>query len=377
MIGLVDLKREYRSIGTEVSEAVDDVMAGGLYVLGDISRRFEEAFARYVGARYAVGVNSGSDALILAIKALGIGAGDEVLTVSHTFISTADAVVKNGATPVFVDIDPGTCCIDESKIEEKITPKTKAILPVHLYGQAAAMGAIREIADRYGLCVIEDACQAHGAEQCGRKAGTFGDAGCFSFYPTKNLGAYGDGGIVLTDDESLYEQLKMLRNYGQQRKYYHEFIGYNSRLDEIQAAILGVKLRHLDEWNAKRRRLARLYDEQLEGSGVVVPVEKEGNKHVYYVYAIRSGDREHLQQCLSGHGIQTQVHYPVPVHKQSAYQALTGAISLPVTEMVSRETLSLPMHPWLSDEEVIAVAETVKDAARLRPVIPANRRGEI
>jgi dTDP-4-amino-4,6-dideoxygalactose transaminase len=319
-----------------------------------------------VGVKYAVGVNSGSDALIFAIKALGIGAGDEVLTVSHTFISTVDAIVKNGATPVFVDISLDTCCIDESKIEEKITPRTKAILPVHLYGQVAAMGMIREIADRHGLHVIEDACQAHGAEQNGRKAGTFGDASCFSFYPTKNLGAYGDGGIVLTNDESLYEQMKMLRNYGQQRKYYHEFIGYNSRLDEIQAAILGVKLRHLDEWNEKRRRLARLYDEQLAGSGVVLPVEKEGNKHVYYVYAIRSRNREHLQRYLADQGIQAQVHYPVPVHRQSAYQALMKTYSLPVTEQVSREILSLPMHPWLRDEEIISIAEKVKDAARQR-----------
>lgn len=377
MIGLVDLKREYCSIGTEVSEAVENVMAGGLYVLGDISRRFEGEFARYVGTKYAVGVNSGSDALILAIKALGIGAGDEVLTVSHTFISTVDAIVKNGATPVFIDVDPDTCCMDESQVEEKITPRTKAILPVHIYGQAAAMGAIREIADQHGLRVIEDACQAHGAEQHGRKAGTFGDASCFSFYPTKNLGAYGDGGIVLTDDESLYEQLKMLRNYGQQRKYYHEFIGYNSRLDEIQAAILGVKLKHLDGWNEKRRRLARLYDEQLEGSGVILPVEREGNKHVYYVYAIRSRDREHLQQYLTGHGIQTQVHYPVPVHRQSAYQTLANTYSLPVTEQVSRETLSLPMHPWLSDEEVISIAETVKAAACQQPGILEYQRGEI
>ena len=367
MIGLIDLKREYRSIGTELNDAVGRVMAGGLYVLGEVSRQFEEEFARYVGTRYAVGVNSGSDALMFALKALGIGPGDEVLTVSHTFISTADAVVKNGATPVFVDISPDTCCIDEGRIEEKITPRTKAILPVHLYGQAAAMDAIGEIADRYGLRVIEDACQAHGAERHGRKAGTFGDAGCFSFYPTKNLGGCGDGGIVLTDDEGLYERLKMLRNYGQQRKYYHEFVGYNSRLDEVQAAVLRVKLRHLDEWNASRRRLARLYDEHLEGSGVVLPVEREGNKHVYYVYAVRSGDREHLQQYLSGHGIETLVHYPVPVHRQRAYHGRTDTISLPVTEMVSRETLSLPMHPWLSDEEVISIAETVKGAARQRP----------
>jgi len=360
MIPLIDLKREYAEICEELTQAVQRVLKSGWFILGEEVKKFEEEFSKYIGVKYGVGVNSGSDALFLALKALGIGKGDEVITVSHTFISTVDAIVRNGAKPVFVDIEPDTYCIDATKIEEAITNKTKAILPVHLYGHPADMDQIMEIAKKYNLFVIEDACQAHGAEYKGKRVGGIGDIGCFSFYPVKNLGACGDGGMIVTNNEELATKLKMLRNYGSLKKYYYDFVGVNSRLDEIQAAILREKLKYLDEWNEKRRKIAKLYNEHLEDADVITSIEKEYAKHVYHLYVIRCKNRDALQQCLLKNGIQTQIHYPIPVHKQRAYLSLGFNITLPVTEKVCNEILSLPMHPWLKEDEVSRIVGVIR-----------------
>ncbi len=359
MIDFVNLKQEYNEISEEINEAVSRVLRAGWYILGEELTHFEQEFSSHIGATHSIGVNSGSDAIFLAIKALGIGAGDEVITVSHTFISTVDGIVRNGARPVFVDIDPRTFCIDPAGIEEKITARTKAIVPVHLYGQPAEMEAIMDIAQRHDLFVIEDSCQAHGAQYQDRKAGGIGHVGCFSFYPAKNLAAYGDGGLATTNDEGIAEKLRLLRNYGQPRKYCHTLIGVNSRLDEMQAAVLRVKLRHLDEWNERRQRLAAMYDELLGDAGVTTPVANPHAQHVYHLYVIRSKERDALQKYLSCHEVQTQIHYPVPVHRQPAYAEIASGVNLPATDQACGEILSLPMHPWLTEQEVRQVAELV------------------
>jgi dTDP-4-amino-4,6-dideoxygalactose transaminase len=360
MIPFIDLKKEYAEISEEVTLAMQRVVQSGWFILGEEFEGFEKEFSQYIGVKYGVGVNSGSDALFLVVKALGIGEGDEVVTVSHTFISTVDAVVRNGAKPVFVDVDPDTYCIDAAKIEHAITGKTRAILPVHLYGHPADMGPIMEIAQKHKLCVIEDACQAHGAEYKGNKAGSIGTVGCFSFYPAKNLGAYGDGGIIVTNDEKLAEKLRMMRNYGQPKKYYHDFVGVNSRLDEIQAAILRVKLKHLDEWNERRVKIAKLYNKLFEDSDVVTAAEKEYAHHAYHLFVIRHKVRDKLQQYLLRNGIQAQVHYPIPVHKQKAYSDSVGDAQLPVTEKICSEILSLPIYPSLKNKELEYIVNTVK-----------------
>ena len=356
MMPFNDLKRENAAVGEQVSQAIQKVLESGWYVLGQENEQFEKEFAKYIGAKFGVGLNSGSDALYLAVKALGISAGDEVITVSHTMISTVDAITRNGARPIFADIEPETYIIDVSKIEAKITDKTRAIIPVHLYGHAAEMGAIMEIADKNNLYVIEDACQAHGAEYKHAKVGGIGHVGCFSFYPTKNLGAYGDGGMVVTNDEELANKLKKMRNYGQSKKYYHDFVGVNSRLDEVQAAILRIKLRYLDDWNERRRNLAKLYSDLLKNTEVITPIEKEYAKHVYHLYVVRHKERDKLQQYLLNHGIQTLIHYPIPVHMQKAYKTFD---KLPVTEKICNEILSLPTYPWLKENEVRLISENI------------------
>ncbi|UCC98544.1 MAG: DegT/DnrJ/EryC1/StrS family aminotransferase [Phycisphaerales bacterium] len=360
MIDLAGLKEQYNEISQEVRQAVHKVLTSGWYVLGEELERFEQEFSSYIGARYGVGVNSGSDALLLALKVLGIGPGDEVLTVSHTFISTVDSIIRNGARPVFVDIDPDTFCIDPAEIENRITEKTKAILPVHLYGHPADMTQIGAIARKHNLFIIEDACQAHGAECDERRVGAIGHVGCFSFYPVKNLGAYGDGGIVVTNDGTLAEKLIRSRNYGQPEKNVHTFIGINSRLDEIQAAALRVKLKFLDRWNMRRRQIAEQYDVHLSHTGIITPIEKKYARHVYHQYVIKCRQRDALQNFLFQREIDTQIHYPVPVHKQRAYQDLGFDTYLPVTERVCGEILSLPVHPWLSEQEVLKVANAVQ-----------------
>jgi dTDP-4-amino-4,6-dideoxygalactose transaminase len=361
-IPFLNIKREHAGIQQEISQAIERVFESGRFVLGDEVAAFETEFSSYVGAKFGIGVNSGSDALFLALKALGIDENSEVITVSHTFVATVDSVVRCGAKPVFVDVEPDTFCIDTSTIEERITERTKAILPVHLYGHPAHLDELLKIATQYDLSVVEDACQAHGAEYKGRKVGSFGDVACFSFYPAKNLGAYGDGGCVTTNDSDLADRIKLLRNYGQSRKYYHDLVGINSRLDELQAAMLRVKLSRLDEWNEKRRRLAELYKEMLGQTDVLLPSERTYAKHTYHLFVIRLAERDNCQRFLRKNGIQTQIHYPIPVHQQKAYSGFESATDLSVTQTICNEILSLPLYPSLTDEEVAYTAAAIKDA---------------
>jgi dTDP-4-amino-4,6-dideoxygalactose transaminase len=357
MINMNDFKREYAAINKEVMPAIRKVLKSGWYILGDEGNKFESEFSKYLGAKFGVGVNSGSDALYLAVKALGISQGDEVITVAHTMISSVDAISRNGAKPVFADIDPSTYVMDPAKVETKISKKTKAILPVHLYGHPVDMDPLIEVAKKHNLFLIEDACQAHGSKYKGKVVGNIGDIGCFSFYPTKNLGAYGDAGMITTNSEELAIKLKKMRNYGQSKRYYHDFVGVNSRLDEMQAAILRTKLFHLDEWNERRRNLAQLYNNLLNNSNLITPVEREYAKHVYHLYVVRAKRRNELQQYLLNKGIQTLIHYPIPVHLQEAYKTND---KLPVTEKICDEIISLPIHPWLKENEVEKISASLK-----------------
>lgn len=364
-IPMNDFKLQYHSIKEELKEIIDQVLESGYFILGDMVESFEREFAEYCGATYGVGVNSGLDALRLALVVLGIGPGDEVITVANSAVATALAITHTGAKPVFVDVDKSTYNIDLHKIEEKVTRKTKAILPVHLFGNPADMESINEIAENHDLWVVEDACQSHGAEYKGKKTGTLGDVGCFSFYPTKNLGAYGDGGMVLTNDKEICERIKMLRNYGQTTRYKSVFIGFNSRLDEMQAAILRVKLRHLNRWNDARRRNAKAYNELLLGTDVMCPVERENVLHVYHLYVIQSRKRNQLQNFLASKGITTLIHYPIPIHLQDAYKELKiSAGTLPVTEELAKKILSLPIYPEMTRAQIQYVADSIRDFAR-------------
>ncbi len=321
MVPFVDLTRQHRSIEREILAATKKVYEGGRFILGEEVAAFEKEFARYCGVRYGVGVGSGTDALFLALRAAGIGEGDGVVTVANSFIATALAISFTGAMPLFVDIDPGSYTMDPDQLalflkreKAKGSQKIKAVLPVHLYGHPAEMDSIMEIANRYSLVVIEDACQAHGAKYGGKRIGSFGALGCFSFYPTKNLGGYGDGGIVVTDQKKYADRLRLLRSYGERRKYHHVIKGGNSRLDELQAAVLRVKLRYLDQWTEERRRNARIYTEMLASSGVVCPIENRAVKHVYHLYVIRTQKRDVLQAFLKKRGVETLIHYPRPIH---------------------------------------------------------------
>ncbi len=356
MVPFVDLRREYQSIKEEILSSIERVLEKGQFILGQEVSFFEDEFADYCGVKYGVGVASGTDALYLALKAAGIGEGDEVITVSHSFVATALAITFTGAKPLFIDIDPETYTMDPNLLEaflKKGRKRVKAILPVHIYGHPADMDPIMEIADKYGLMVIEDACQAHGAEYKGKKVGSFGLISCFSFYPTKNLGGYGDGGIVLTDNKKYYEKLLLLRNYGEKRKYHHLVKGRNSRLDEIQAAILRVKLKYLDNWNNERRKIAYLYKEQLKDTDVVLPTEKEGVKHVYHLFVIRVKKRDNLRRFLKKNGIFTLIHYPIPIHLQEAFKGLGNKKGdFPVTEKYAREVLSLPVFNGITESDV-------------------------
>lgn len=360
MIPISDISRQYLDIKGEIDAALLETIRSGWFILGPRVERFEKEFASYCGAKFAVGVGSGTEALHLSLVAAGIKEGDEVITVANTAVPTVCAVIFANAKPVFVDIDPVSFNMDPSLIKKKITKRTKAIIPVHLYGQSADMAPIMKIAKEYNLSVIEDACQAHGTEYKKKKAGTFGDLGCFSFYPSKNLGCYGDGGMVVTSDGKLAEKVWLLRNYGQKKRYEHITKGFNSRLDEIQAAVLSVKLKYLDKWNKRRRALASLYDSLLKGSSVQTPVEMEYSKHAYHLYVVRTGKRDELQARLKDKGIQTNIHYPIPIHMQKAYRYLKiGKGSLPVTEKYAEQILSLPLFPELKDEEARCVADTV------------------
>ncbi len=357
MVPFIDLARQYKEIESEILYATNRVFEKGQFILGEEVSAFEEEFARYCGVRYGVGVNSGTDALYLALKAVNIKEGDEVITVANSFIASALAISFTGASPVFVEIDPDTYTMDPNALEfflkKQWRKNIKAILPVHLYGHPAQMDSIKEIAHRYDLTVIEDACQAHGAEFKGRKAGSFGIMGCFSFYPTKNLGGYGDGGMVVTDDRRLYEKLRLLRCYGESKKYHHILQGGNSRLDELQSAILRVKLKHLDRWNDQRRENALLYKKKLERAEVVCPVEEEGSHPVYHLFVIRAKKRNALQKFLKGKGVETLIHYPIPIHLQKVYKDLGYRRGdLPLTEKSSEEILSLPFYPQITESDI-------------------------
>jgi len=367
VIPFSDLKLQYLSLKEEIDASIQRVLESGWFILGREVEAFEEEFTRYVGADYGVGVGSGTEALHLGLLACGVGPGDEVITVSHTAVATVAAIELTGARPVLVDIDPRSYTMDPAHMEASIGPATRAIVPVHLYGQTADLDPILSIARRHGLRVLEDAAQAHGAEYKGRKAGSSGDVGCFSFYPTKNLGAFGDGGLVATSDADLAERLKLLREYGWAERYVSSTKGTNSRLDEIQAAILRVKLKKLDEWNAIRREHAALYDQLLAGGPVVTPAEMEYGKHCYHIYAIRSTRREGLRQFLRQNGVGALVHYPVPVHLQEGYRDLgLGEGSLPVTEQVAAEVLTLPVAPEVTEEQIRQVCELVLEFEQVR-----------
>jgi len=369
MIPLVDLKAQYQTIKPEIDAAVGRVLERGQFVLGPEVAAFEREFAVYCQAGDAIGVNTGTSALHLALLAAGIGPGDEVITVPFTFVATAAAVLYTGARPVFVDVDPATLTMDVTRIEAAITPRTRAILPVHLYGQPAEMDPILAIARRHGLVVIEDACQAHGAEYKGRRAGSIGDLGCFSFYPGKNLGAAGEGGAVTTSNAAYARTIRMLRDWGTEQKYHHQLKGYNYRLEELQAAILRVKLRYLETWTEARRANAARYDEVLAELPLARPAAAPHVRHVYHVYAVRTRGPDHraaLQQALAGRGVHTGIHYPIPVHLQEAYADLGYRRGdFPVAEAAAEEVLSLPMYPELSAEQILDVAEAIRAATRL------------
>lgn len=362
MIPILDLKEQYLSIKSEIDRAVEDVMLGGHFILGPQTQALEKEVAAYVRSPFGIAVNSGTDALHLALRALDIGPGDEVITVPFTFVATTEAIGIVGATPVFVDIDPDTFNIDAAKLEKAITPRTKAVMPVHLYGYPAPMPEIMEIAGRHGVAVVEDCAQSIGATIDGRPTGSFGAFGCFSFFPSKNLGAYGDGGLVTTDTAERADRLRSLRAHGGRVKYHHEELGVNSRLDEMQAAILRVKLPHLDQWISKRRAVADHYAEHLEGvRGVTVPREKSGYRHAYHQFTVRVDDRDAVRGKLAEAGIQTMVYYPVPLHLQKVHAGLgLPAGSFPHSERAASEVLSLPMYPELAREAQDRVIEAVR-----------------
>jgi dTDP-4-amino-4,6-dideoxygalactose transaminase len=359
----LDLKAQYRSIKPEIDAAIARVLDSCQFVLGAEVAGFEQDFAAYCGTSECIALNSGTSALHLALLAAGVGPGDEVITVPFTFVASVAAVLYAGAKPVLVDIDPRSFNMDPSAIEAAITPRTKVILPVHIYGQSADMGPIMEIARRRGLLVIEDAAQAHGARYADRPVGSIGDMACFSFYPGKNLGAYGEGGAVTTSNPEFARTVRMLRDWGQDRKYHHLLRGFNYRMEGFQGAVLRVKLRHLEKWTEARRAIVHEYNRLLADSGVVVPKEMPWARHVYHVYTLRMDDRDAVQQSLQSAGIQTGIHYPVPVHLQPAYSDLGyGRGAFPHSEAAARQVLSLPLYPELSLQAVAEVADAVKKA---------------
>jgi dTDP-4-amino-4,6-dideoxygalactose transaminase len=363
-IPLVDLKAQYATIRDEVRAAIDDVLESMQLTIGPNVKAFDQEFASYIGTKHSIGVGSGTDALQLAIRACGVSGGDEVITVSHTFFATVEAILYANARPILVEIDEKTMLIDPAAVAAAITPRTKAIIPVHLYGRTVDLKPLRQIAQDRNITIIEDAAQAHGALlDDGKKAGAGGRVNCFSFYCSKNLGAYGEAGSITTNDDRLAEELRALREHGQSTRYYHPVVGYNARLDEIQAAILRIKLKRLEQWNARRRELARMYDERLKDAGVTVPeIPGDIRRHVFYTYTIRveGGRRDDLRKYLGDRGIGTQIHYPVPIHLQQSAQFLGYRKGdMPITEKVASEVLSLPMYAELTDEQLERVADSV------------------
>lgn len=390
-IPLIDLKAQYNSLADKLNEATLGILSSANYIMGKTVLDFEKEFANYIGVKHAISVGNGTDALVLALKSIGIGEGDEVITTPFTFFATAEAISAVGGTPVFVDVNKETFNIDTTKIEEKITSKTKAIMPVHIFGQSADMDEINEIAKKHNLMVIEDACQAIGGKYKGRKIGTLGDVACFSFFPTKNLGCAGDGGMIVTDNDEIATIARALRTHGSGEngqkaynllnnieeevqkaegandtvynplKYYNYLIGYNTRLDAIQAAILDVKIKEIDKWNARRREIVKAYNEALQNNDLVTPVAKDYNEHVYHMYILQSENREEVIEKLKEAGIATGVYYPVPLHLQKVYKTLGYKEGdMPVAEYLSHRTFAIPVYPELNEEQVQYIISKLK-----------------
>jgi dTDP-4-amino-4,6-dideoxygalactose transaminase len=365
-VPFVDLRSLHSEIEDELHEVFARTLRNSSFVLGPDVQQFEQEFAAYCGTAHCVAVNTGTAALHLALAALGVGPGDEVITVPHTFIATAEAITACGATPVFIDIDPVSYCMDPSLLEAAITSRTRAIVPVHIYGQSADMDPILAIANSHGLPVIEDACQAHGAEYKGRKTGSLGAAGCFSFYPGKNLGACGEGGAVTTDDPDLAHKIRMWRDHGSRKKYEHQFPGHNMRMEGLQGGVLSVKLRHLDRWNAQRRDAAAHYSTALAQSSVTIPAELSYGRHVYHLYVVQADDREALRTQLAEAGIESGLHYPIPLHLQEAYRHLGHKPGdFPVTERLKDRILSLPIYPGIAPQAIEQVAAGLQESCHV------------
>jgi dTDP-4-amino-4,6-dideoxygalactose transaminase len=362
-VPFIDFTEQNKSIQAEVDACYRRVIEKSSFIMGPDVKKFEEEFARFCGTKFAAGVNSGTDALYLALSAMGIGPGDEVILPTHTFIATALCVSYTGAKVVFVDIEDVTYNICPESLKKAVTVKTKAVIPVHLYGQMANMSEIKAITDKRGIAILEDACQAHGARYQGIRSGAVGKAGCFSFYPTKGLGAWGDGGMVVTNDEKIHRMITMLRDYGRTDRYAHTIKGYNSRLDTMQAVVLSAKLKHLDEWNAMRQKVAAIYARELAGAGLVIPKVAPDRDHVYQTYAVRVKNREAVMDRLKAKGVTTLIHYPIPIHLQEAYRdAGYKAGDFPVAEKVVDEILSLPLFPHMTEAQVKDVAKAIKES---------------
>ena len=361
-IPMVDLQVQYQQLKEEIDQAIHGILDSSHYILGPEGQAFERETAAYIGVKHAIGVSSGTDALHLALRAAGIGPGDEVITSPFTFIATAEAIAYVGGTPVFVDIDPQTFNLDPVLVAKAITPRTKTILPVHLFGQPADLAPLQQLCAAHNLLLIEDCAQSFGATYAGRQTGGIGALGCFSFFPSKNLGCYGDGGLITTNDDQLAEQVRMLRNHGSKVRYHHDIIGYNSRLDEIQAAILRVKLRHIDRFNQLRRQNAHYYSARLAAAGVTPPHEDGKGVHVYHQYTTLTDRREAMQQTLTAAGCASAIYYPIPLHRQNVFADAFRQVSLPVSEQVASRCLSLPIYPELTEAQMDRVIAAIREA---------------
>ncbi|MFN3648028.1 MAG: DegT/DnrJ/EryC1/StrS family aminotransferase [Armatimonadota bacterium] len=368
MVPWMDLRQQYDSLRDEVLTALDDVACSSSFVLGPHVERFEQLFAAYTGARHCVAVNSGTSALHLALICAGVGPGDEVITVPMTFVATSWAISYVGANPVFVDVDPATYTMNVDQVEKQITRRTKALLPVHLYGQPADLTPLREIAERHGIPVIEDAAQSHGARYQGKAAGTIGQSGCFSFYPGKNLGAYGEGGAVVTNDDGIASRLRALRDHAQGQRYHHDEVGFNYRMDAFQGAVLSIKLKHLERWTENRRLLAARYKELLADLPLKLPAEAHDRRHVWHLFVVLHRERDRIRQMLAERGVTTGLHYPVPVHLQKAYRHLRYRVDdFPVAEQIARECLTLPLYPEMTQahqDQVVQALHEVMEVVR-------------
>ena len=364
LIPMVDLKTQFKDLQQQIEAGFRDVCETTQFILGPRGKAFEAEVAAYCGVKHAIGVASGTDALHLALRAAGLGEGDEVITSPFTFIATAEAVSYVGATPVFVDIDPATFNIDVHLIEAAINDKTRAILPVHLFGQPADLAPIVALCEKYKLKLIEDCAQSFGAEYGGKKSGSFGDLGCFSFFPGKNLGCYGDGGMVITNDDAFAREVNVLRNHGSRERYHHSMLGYNSRLDEMQAVVLRAKLPHLDGYNQSRRKNAHLYTQRLKGTPIIPPFEDGKGVHVYHQYTVLSPVRDQLHQALTAAGIASAVYYPIPLHRQEVYREAYAGCRFPVADEVASKVLSLPMYPELTEDQIHRVCDVLLEAVK-------------